>query len=99
MKMKSFIATLIPVSINGFVCWWIGFASGQRGGTKNPRAFVKLWKDGNSATVHSKTIGDDIKMILGICAHIEDEGYQMYGVIEALEEAIKAGSTKHEVEE
>ena len=99
MKMKNFIATFIPVLINGFVCWWIGFAAGQRGGTKKPRAFVKLWKDGNSATVHSKTIGDDIKMIFGICAHIEGEGYQMYDVIEALEEAIKAGNTKHEVEE
>ncbi len=74
-------------------CYFAGLRAGSKSRApvfSKDRAYVRLER-GFNGTVHAKTIGDDVKLILAVCAHLESEGYGMYGVVEALGAAIDNG--------
>ena len=96
--MGEFIVTLC----GNLFCYFAGWAFGRKSwGAKlfgRSRAWIKIYKNGDSE-LHAETMGDDIKMMHAVCGHLKTEGYKVDKILDAFYAALIKGNAAEESEE
>lgn len=96
------IPLFISICIGNFFCYIMGTLAGRKAlGMKlfsRARAYIKAYKNGGTV-LHARRLGDDFKMFIAVCGHLEIEGYNMEAVKKSFAQAIIEGNKSDESEE